>query len=139
MDRKIGIVMVVHGSRQAEANEMTEQFVVQVRELLNTDCLEVAFMEHAEPNVPQAIERLLARGCNDLYGFLLFLAPGAHSSRDIPALFERTLRNHPGVQWKLSPPLLQQRAMLEFVAARLQCVLRSLPARSDALTMLGGS
>jgi|GEM_PF-429324 len=122
MERKIGIVVVAHGSRRAESNETLLRFVAQLRQRLGHERIEPAFMERGEPTIPDAVQRLLTRGCNHIVGFALFLVPGTHLSEDIPRQFERALEGHSGVTFEISPPLLENPAMIEVVTRCLQWV-----------------
>ncbi len=122
MERKVGIVVFAHGSRRAEGNETMLRFVAKLRERFGHERIEPAFMERGEPSIPDAVGRLVTRGCNYIYGFALFLVPGSHLRDDIPRQFEDAVRNHPGVTFEISPPLLENPAMLEVVTRCLQWV-----------------
>ena len=117
MQRKTGILIFTHGSRLAAGNDTLLQLAVQLRQRCGTDLIEPCFMEFGEPSIPVAIERLLAKGCTHLFGYALFLVPGLHLQEDIPAIFQHALQNHPGITYEISPPLLADSRLLEFVAA----------------------
>jgi len=123
MPRKIGVVVFTHGSRVMAGNATLLRLVAQLRARLGCEHIEPCFMELGRPPIPVAIKRLLRQGCNHIYGFAFFLVPGSHLSEDIPFIFQQTLKNHPEVTWELSPPLLEDPALLDFVAARLHDVL----------------
>jgi sirohydrochlorin ferrochelatase len=97
--------------------------VEQLRQKLGTDLIEPCFMELGKPSIPVAIKRLVKKGCNHIYGYAFFLVPGSHLSEDIPFIFEQTLKKFPGVTWELSPPMLEDPAMLAFVTERLAPVI----------------
>jgi len=120
MKRKVGIVVFTHGSRRTEGNETLVRFVAQLRGRLDSDQIEPAFMELGKPLIPTAIKRLVARGCNHIYGWAFFLVPGAHLGEDVPFIFEQTLKKYHGVTWEISPPMLDDPAMLDHVAGRLR-------------------
>ena len=120
MKRKTGIVVFTHGSRRKEGNDMMARLVERLRGRLGCEEIESCFMELGKPPIPVAIKRLVARGCNHIYGYAFFLVPGSHLSEDIPFIFEQTLKKHPGVTWEISPPMMEGDAMLEFVAEHLR-------------------
>jgi sirohydrochlorin cobaltochelatase len=122
MERKVGIVVVAHGSRRPGGNETLLRFVGQLRERLGAARVEPAFMGLGEPTIAGAVGRLVARGCDHIFGYALFFAPGAHLGEDVPVLFREAVSKHPGVTFEISPPLLEDAAMLEFVADRLRAV-----------------
>lgn len=120
MPRKIGIIVFAHGSRLDAGNEMLIQFAAQLRDRLGSKLIEPAFMELGQPTIPAAIHKLVQQGCNHIFGFALFLVPGAHLQKDVPALFATALQESPGITWELSPPLLANPRLLDFVAEQLK-------------------
>jgi len=123
MERKVGIVVFTHGSRRKEGNETMVRLVKRLREKLGCEHIEPCFMELGKPPIPAAIKKLVAQGCNHIYGYAFFLVPGSHLSEDVPFIFEQTLKKHPGVTWELSAPMLDDPAMLDYVAGRLRRIL----------------
>ncbi len=123
MERKVGIVVFTHGSRRKEGNDPLFRLVEQLRQRLGCKQIEPCFMELGKPPIPAAIKKLVAQGCNHIYGYAFFLVPGSHLSEDVPFIFEQTLKKHPGVTWELSRPLLDDPAMLDYVAGRLRGIL----------------
>jgi sirohydrochlorin cobaltochelatase len=123
MQRKTGVVIFTHGSRLKAGNDTMLALVKRLRDRLGTDLIEPCFMELGKPPIPVAIKRLLKKGCNHIYGYAFFLVPGSHLSEDIPFIFAQTLKKFPDVTWELSPPMLDDPAMLEFVARRLETIV----------------
>jgi sirohydrochlorin cobaltochelatase len=124
MQRKTGVVVFTHGSRLSAGNEIMLALVERLRHRLGTELIEPCFMELGKPPIPVAIKRLLKKGCNHIYGYAFFLVPGSHLSEDIPFIFEQTLKKFPNVTWELSPPMLEDPAMLDFVTKKLTPVLK---------------
>ena len=120
MPRQTGIIIFTHGSRRADGNAALLQFVGQLRQRLGATPIESAFMEFGQPTLPDAIHTLIQQGCNHIFGYALFLAPGTHLQEDIPTIFTTTLAEHPGVTWEISPPLLADPRLLDFVADRIK-------------------
>ena len=116
LSRQTGIIVFTHGSRRAAGNTALIQFVTQLRPHLGSELIEPAFMELGQPTIPTAIHKLVHLGCNHIFGYALFLVPGAHLQEDIPAIFAAALTEHPGVTWEISPPLLADPRLLDFVA-----------------------
>ena len=123
MERKVGVVVFTHGSRLKDGNETMNRLVAQLRARLGTERIEPCFMELGQPPIPVAIKRLLAKGCNHIYGYAFFLVPGTHLQEDIPFIFERTLKKFPGVTWEISPPMMADPLMVDFVAKHIEPVL----------------
>ena len=120
MREKTGIVVFTHGSRLPAGNDALLQFVSQLRQRLGSERIEPAFMEIAQPAIPVAIRKLVQQGCTHILGYALFLVPGTHLQEDIPMIFTETLKEYPSVTWEITPPMLTESGLLDFVAGRLQ-------------------
>ena len=120
MPRKTGIVVFAHGSRRNDGNDALIQFTAKLRLRLGSELIEPAFMELGQPTIPAAIHKLVQQGCNHIFGYALFLVSGAHLQEDIPALFTATLKGSTGITWEISPPLLADPRLLDFVADYLK-------------------
>ena len=120
MSPQTGIVVFTHGSRLTAGNRALVEFVAQLRQRLGRLPIEPAFMEIAQPTIPDAIRKLVGLGCNHILGYALFLVPGTHLQEDIPAIFSETLKGWPGVTWEITPPMLADPRLLDFVADRLK-------------------
>ncbi len=116
MPRKTGIIIFTHGSRRDDGNTALIQFTNQLRQRLDSALVEPAFMELSRPTIPDAIRKLVQQGCNHIFGYALFLVPGTHLQEDIPAIFTETLKESPGITWEISPAMLSEPRLLDFVA-----------------------
>ena len=124
MQRKTGVLVFTHGSRLASGNEIMIQLVEKLRQRLGYEHIEPAFMELGKPLIPVAIKKLVAQGCNHIFGYAFFLVPGSHLREDIPFIFEQTLKKYPGVTYELSPPMMSDPLIVDFVAKHLEQALR---------------
>ena len=118
--KKTGVIVFSHGSKLKTANDMEVRLVEELRRRLGTPLIEPAFMEHSESTIPAAIERLVSAGCSHIFGYAFFLVSGRHSSQDIPAIFERALKNHPGVTCEITAPMLNDPALTDLVEKRIR-------------------
>ncbi len=124
MPRKIGVLIFTHGSRVKEGNDMMFALVEKLRRRYKTDLIEPCFMELGKPLIPVAIRKLVRQGCTHIFGYALFLVPGSHFKEDIPFIFEQTLKKHPGITWEVSPPMMSDPLMVDFVAKHLESALQ---------------
>ena len=113
------IVLIDHGSRLPEANAVVEQVAALLRERLPGTPIEVAHLELAPPDLAEAVARCVARGATEVVVQPFFLAPGRHSTRDIPALAAAAAERHAGVSVRVSEPLGAQPALVDAVLERL--------------------
>jgi len=123
MKKKVGILIFTHGSRLKEGNDIMIQLVDRVRQRLGYDLIEPCFMELGNPLIPVAIRKLIRRGANHIFGYAFFLVPGSHLKEDVPFIFEQTLKKFPGVTYELSPPMMGDPMMVDFVAKHVKQAL----------------
>jgi sirohydrochlorin ferrochelatase len=120
------VVLVDHGSREPAANAVLEQMAAWLRERLPRCSVQVAHMELAAPGLAEAIEACVADGAEEILVHPYFLAPGRHSTTDIPALAREAARRHPGVRVRVTGPLGAHPAITEAILERLsECGDRS--------------
>lgn len=71
----------------------------------NVGHVEVAFLELAEPSIPDGLARCVARGAEEIVVFPYFLAAGTHVAQDIPEALAEFGRLHPQVKLRLASHL----------------------------------
>lgn len=117
---EIGIIIIDHGSKRAEANDMLLEVVRAFRAAADGAIVEPAHMELAEPTLAQAFARCVAQGVKRIVIHPYFLAPGRHSTTDIPALASEAARPYPGVPYTVSRPLGLDSRMTNIIRARVE-------------------
>jgi sirohydrochlorin ferrochelatase len=100
-----GIIIVDHGSRRAESNDMLLEVVAQFRRATDWPIIEPAHMELAEPSIATAFGRCVERGATTIVVHPYFLLPGRHWHTDIPALTAEAAASHPGTRFLVTAPL----------------------------------
>jgi len=121
------LLVVAHGSRRAESND-------EVRQL--TDCLasrtgeafdrvSCAFLELAEPSIPDGLRADISAGADTIVVVPYFLSAGRHVIRDIPAEVEMVRQEHPAVAITLAPYLGAASGLVELLLAQAQDCSRS--------------
>ena len=96
--RETGIVIVDHGSRVAESNDMLLRVVELFKARTDYAIVEPAHMELAEPTIGQAFARCVERGARLIIVHPFFLLPGRHWREDIPRLTREAAAQHAGVR-----------------------------------------
>ncbi len=120
-----GIIIVDHGSRRAESNEMLEEVarLFAARFSGQYSIVEPAHMEIAEPSIATAYERCVKRGARRVVVCPFFLGPGKHWTSDIPRLTAEAAQKHPGTEYHVTPPLGIDDLMLDLINKRIvSCV-----------------
>jgi len=101
------LILVAHGSRREASNqeirELTAALAVKAGDRFER--VSCAFLELAEPSIPDAIEQALADGAGEIVVLPYFLSAGRHVAEDIPGLVEGKRREHPDAQIRLAPYL----------------------------------
>ena len=116
----IGLIVVDHGSRRAESNEMLEEvarlFAQRFAEMY--EIVEPAHMELAEPSIATAYARCVKRGASRVIVVPFFLGPGKHWTGDIPRLASEAAKEFPGTEYHVTMPLGIDDLILELLAKR---------------------
>lgn len=116
---KRALIIVDHGSRLAEANDVLEGVAKMLRGMTG-DAVYTAHMELAGPTVAEAFDAAVSGGADHVFIFPYFLAPGRHSRQDIPQMCAEAAARHPGVRWHCSGPIGLEFSMGELILRRLQ-------------------
>lgn len=98
------ILLIDHGSKREEANEMLACVRGMVQEQAGPEVIVgYAHMELAEPSIAQGIAECVRRGATEVVAFPYMLSPGKHSTRDIPRMIDEASRAFPGVEFSVTP------------------------------------
>jgi sirohydrochlorin ferrochelatase len=101
----IGIIVVDHGSKKPAANDQLLEVTELFKRVARAAIVEPAHMELAEPSIAQAFDRCVAQGATLVIVHPYFLAPGRHSTTDIPRLTAEAAARHPSVRFHVTQPL----------------------------------
>ena len=97
------ILLIDHGSKRAEANEMLACMANLVQAMTGDGVIvEHAHMELAEPDIPAGFAACVARGATEVIAFPYMLSPGRHSTSDIPHLVAQAAHGHHGVTYRMT-------------------------------------
>lgn len=98
------LLIVAHGSRRAESNleikALTEQVTSKAGE--HFDLVDCAFLELADPLIPEGVISLVGRGAKSIVVVPYFLAKGAHVIEDIPQAVAQAQLAHPEIKITVS-------------------------------------
>lgn len=97
------ILIIDHGSKRAEANNMLACVTNLVQHLAGDAVIvEFAHMELAEPDIPTGFARCVERGATEIVAFPYMLSPGRHSTSDIPDLVQEAGAAYPNVSFRVT-------------------------------------
>jgi sirohydrochlorin ferrochelatase len=101
----VGLVIVDHGSKKAAANDMLLDVAQLFKRISHCSIVEPAHMELAEPSIEQAFDKCVEQGATFVVVHPYFLAPGRHSTTDIPRMVGESAARHPGIRFHITQPL----------------------------------
>jgi sirohydrochlorin ferrochelatase len=129
-----GLIIVDHGSRRRESNELLLQVVDAYRNQSRWRIVEPAHMELAEPSIATAFARCVEQGAKLVAVFPYFLGPGRHWSEDIPRLVAEAARPYAerGVRHLVTAPLGLHPLVLEVIGERVAHCLERVAGRAEA-------
>jgi sirohydrochlorin ferrochelatase len=118
---KTGIIIIDHGSRRAESNQMlvelASRFAARFGEAF--EIVEPAHMELAEPSLATAYAKCVAQGATRMVVCPYFLGPGKHWTEDIPRLAAAAAQAFPGTHFHVTPTLGIDDLILDLLRKRI--------------------
>ena len=136
---RLGVIVVDHGSRRRESNELLLEVVRQFAEASRIAIVEPAHMELTEPSIVTAFDRCVARGARTVVVFPYFLLPGRHWDEDIPRLAAEAARRHPGLRYLVTAPIGMHALLAEIIADRISHCLSHAEGDVAACDLCAGS
>jgi sirohydrochlorin ferrochelatase len=137
--QNIGVIVVDHGSRRGESNELLLDVVRQFAKATGLSIVEAAHMELAEPSIDTAFSRCVARGATTVVVFPYFLLPGRHWNDDIPRLTETAASKHQGVRYLVTAPFGLHPLMAEVMRRRIEHCLAHTQGEAEACELCAGT
>ena len=84
---KKAILIIDHGSKRGEANEMLDCVSNLVQAMAGGDVIvRYAHMELASPSIAEGFAECVKAGATEVVAFPYMLSPGKHSTADIPRM-----------------------------------------------------
>jgi sirohydrochlorin ferrochelatase len=129
------ILIVDHGSRIQEANELLRDVAALVAEVAPDFHVEIAHMELASPTIGEGFAACIAAGARDITVHPYLLAPGRHATDDIPRFVREAAVAHPDIEWRVSAPLGVDVRIAEVIVERVAAARESSRMRSSRSDM----
>jgi len=118
------ILIVDHGSRRAEANELLESVADALRQRIPGRTVHIAHMEIAEPTIEQGIDACVASGAREVVVHPYFLGDGNHTRHSIPSLVAAATRRYPDLLVTISEPLGLHPKLVDVILERVESAPR---------------
>jgi sirohydrochlorin ferrochelatase len=128
-----GILIVDHGSRKREANDMLRCMANLIQTMAGSDVVvRYAHMELAEPEIAEGFANCVRAGATEVIVFPYMLSPGRHSTADIPRMVAVAARDFPQVSFSVTPAFGVHEKLAEVVLDRAGVEPVFDPVGSDA-------
>lgn len=100
------LLLVAHGSRREASNDEVRQLATKMNTTRHDfDMVDSAFLELAEPLIPDGIRRAITKGANEIVVLPYFLSAGRHVVTDVPAEVDSVRPEFPDVKITMAPYL----------------------------------
>lgn len=114
-----GVVIVDHGSKRPAANAQLDLVVALFQKTTGAAIVEPAHMELAEPTIADAIGACVRQGATEIIVHPYFLAPGRHSTEDIPRMAAEAAAAHKNISCHVTEPLGLDERMCAVIETRI--------------------
>lgn len=100
------LLLVAHGSRREASNEEVRELAAKMNSMEHDfDAVGSAFLELAEPLIPDGIRQAIASGAKEVTVLPYFLSAGRHVVTDVPAEVDSVRPEFPKITINLAPYL----------------------------------
>lgn len=110
------IVLCAHGSRDPAWAAPFRALKGLVEARKPDTRVELAFLERMPPTLDEVIDAVAAARAQRVLVVPLFLAPGGHVSRDLPARLEAARARHPGLAIRATSSIGEEAGVLAALA-----------------------
>lgn len=117
---RTAVLLIAHGSREPAANDDLRALADRLAATAEHPIVVACFLELADPNIAAGGDRCVAEGATRVMMVPYFLSAGVHLRRDLTAARDVLQARHPGVAFRLGPPLGPHPLLDELVAARVR-------------------
>jgi sirohydrochlorin ferrochelatase len=113
------ILIIDHGSKRGEANEMLDCVSNLVQAMAGGGVIvRYAHMELASPSIEEGFADCVKAGATEVVAFPYMLSPGKHSTGDIPRLVASAAASHPHVRYSVTPAFGVHEKLAELILLR---------------------
>ena len=113
------VLLIDHGSRRDEANEMMNCMANLVQAMAGADVVvRYAHMELCEPSIPAGVQACVQAGATELIVFPYMLSPGKHSTGDIPRMVAEAAAGFPTLTVRVTSAFGVHEKLAEIILGR---------------------
>ena len=109
-------VLFAHGSRDPRWSQAIEAVAAHMRMVQPGASVACAYLEHAQPDLDQAVGTLVRQGAQVVVIVPMFLGVGQHVRNDLPELLRAQQQRHPDVRIELRPAIGEDARVIGLLA-----------------------
>ncbi len=111
-----GIVLFAHGSRDPLWRQPMDAVAARIGTLAPQTPVVCAFLELTSPDLPTAVQALVAQGLQRVTVVPMFLGVGRHAREDLPVLMAELQARHPAVEFHLQSAVGEDARLTDLLA-----------------------
>ncbi|SCX80547.1 sirohydrochlorin chelatase [Alkaliphilus peptidifermentans] len=117
---KRGLLILVHGSKSKEADEITKELIRKLKHKLSDEFQEVAYgaLQISSPSVEEGIDNLVENEMEEIIVVPMFIFQGVHVKSDIPDVMENIKNKYPQINIKLGKHIGADDRLVEILYSR---------------------
>ncbi len=119
MENETFSLLIFHGSARPEANAAAVSFAERLKKRIGKTSFAICFLKGVAPELATTLEEAVARGFRKIRLIPLFLLPGTHNSKDIPAAADVIKNAYPQVEIEILDCLVEMPEFLELIGNKL--------------------
>lgn len=110
------LLIVAHGSRRSASNDEVRRLTARLRSrAVQFEIVDCAFLELAEPSIPDGLRRLIDSGATEVAVVPYFLSAGRHVTEDVPAEIAKVAAERPEAAIRQMPYLGRAEGIADLV------------------------
>ena len=117
---KTGLLVLGHGSKAAEADEIFATIVDHVREISGFEHVAMGSLQLSRPTFAEGVQTLLEKGVQEMVIMPMFIFRGNHVKFDIPEELDNLRKAHPDVRFVMAEPIGADARLADIIEERAQ-------------------
>ena len=111
------LLLIAHGSRREASNDEVRDLAQALKHQTGDEfsIVECAFLELAEPSIPDGVSVCVEKGAESVTVLPYFLSAGRHVVSDIPEELQKAQAKHQQVNIKTAPYLGSAQGIIEIL------------------------
>lgn len=122
MNKRVGVLLVAHGSKRSASNEEFARLCekIRVENISEFDAIDYAFLELADPAIEVATKNMHDRNVEKVYIYPYFLNSGKHVSVDIPNIISNMQTLYPNMEIELLNHFGSSKSVVSIISSDLK-------------------